>query len=79
MGVYDRDDTHLGIQGVADIIVLITEDDTEVGVWRNGYVNKAIELADACPGQMVSIKCTGTNVNSHGIEYPMLDVDFFDL
>ena len=44
VGIYDRDDTHLGFNGHGDIMVVKTEDDQEVGVWRNGYVNKAVDL-----------------------------------
>lgn len=77
-GVYERDETQRTVYGPQDIIVISTEDNSEIGVWRNVYINNAIEIADARPGYLVQITCTGTGISPSGYDYPKLEVVFAD-
>jgi hypothetical protein len=79
VGVYVSDDHRPGYDGQPHpIIVIKTEIGDMVGVWRTGYVNKAINIQNAQPGHYVSIICNGWDFNKDGLEYPVLDIEFED-
>ncbi len=77
VGEYIRDDFYPGYNGQPhSIIVIETEDDEEIGVWRNDYIDKAIRIQNAQPGHYVSIVCHGREFNNDGYEYSILEVEF---
>jgi hypothetical protein len=77
-GVYTRDATQRTAYGPQKIIVITQVDNQEIGILRTPYINTMIELYQACPGDLVSITCTGTEISRSGNEYAKLDIVFAD-
>lgn len=77
-GVYSRDATQRTAYGPQQIIVITQVDNQEIGILRTPHINTMIELYQACPGDLVSITCTGNDISRSGNEYAKLEVVFAD-
>ena len=74
-GLYVRDELCTRFPGHSSILVIKQQNGQEIGVLRSAYIEKAIQIFKAKPGDFVYITCSGM-FHKNGYEIPTLEAFF---